>query len=394
LRILLYTDLTVSSEQLFWQRDLGLLTQAFRKLGHEASLAVHPLDSGSGSFLRETSLEPVLWVTKQNVCDSSWWRQQNPDLVILGLWTLPKYDSIRQAVLAATPNLIERADSDGMRTASCGLITYARRRFDYCRDQTTDWSPWISPLVSSLYSAISVLATPWLDHRLARTLSLIPHLVVETPKAADLWRALSSRLRIFTCRIHQIPHPIQTSLFQFQPGDHKSNRVVSVGRWGSYQKNLPALLSTLREFLRQSPDWEAEVVGSGLPDSSPFKRCHFFPAEPPPTLAQRFRSSKILLFASRYESFLLAGAEALTAGCSVVGPPPSVSTDYFTSFVSDRPSCENPVSLGRSLLAERAAWAMGGRDPAKISSHALRKFSPISVAQGFLANLPASASLS
>lgn len=365
-----------------------------RELGHEASLAVHRLDSGSGRSLQEASRGPVLWVSPQNVRDSSWWRQQNPDLVILGLWTRPKYDSVRRAVLTATPNLIERADSDGMRTASCGLKPYARRRFDYFRDRTAGWPTLISPLVSSLYSAASVLATPWLDHRLAQTLSLIPHLVVETPKAADLWRTLCLRLRVLSCRIHQIPHPVQTSLFQFHPGDHKSNRVVAVGRWGSYQKNLPALLATLREFLRQSPDWEAEVIGSALPDHSPLKRCHFFPAEPPPVLAQRFRSSKILLFSSRYESFLMAGAEALTAGCSVVGPNPSVSADYFTSFIADRPAPQNPASLVASLLAEREAWATGGRDPAKISSHALREFSPISVGQRFLENLPASVSLS
>ncbi|NCY22261.1 hypothetical protein EBX31_09950, partial [bacterium] len=140
-----------------------------------------------------------------------------PDLVILGLWTRPKYNSIRRAALQATPNLIERADSDGMRTASFGLKTYARRRFDFCRDHTANWPPLISPFVSTLYSATSVLATPWLERRLARTVSLIPHLMVETPRAADLWQSLCLRLRVSTCRVQQAPHPIQSSLFQFQP---------------------------------------------------------------------------------------------------------------------------------------------------------------------------------
>lgn len=394
MRILLYTDLTVGPAELFWHRDLGLLTLALRELGHEASLAIHPLDPDGGPIRAKSLGEPALWVSKQNVRDPSWWRQQNPDLVILGLWTRPKHDSIRRAVLAVTPNLMERADSDGMRTTSCGLKAYARRRFDYCRDRTAGWSPLVSPLVSALYSAASVLATPWLEHRLARTLSLIPCLAVETPGAADLWRSLCLHLRVLSCPIQQIPHPVQTSLFQLQPKDHKRNRVVAVGRWGSYQKNLPALLTTLEEFLRQSPDWEAEVVGTGLPDRSLLSRCQFTPAVPPRELAQFFRSSKILLFSSRYESFLMAGAEALTAGCSVVGPAPSVSTDYFRSFFSDRPISENTSSLAGSLWLESKAWAMGRRDPVKISSQALREFSPISVAQRFLASMPASASLS
>ena len=41
MKILLYTDLAIRPDQLFWHRDLGLLTQAFRDLGHDAYLAVH-----------------------------------------------------------------------------------------------------------------------------------------------------------------------------------------------------------------------------------------------------------------------------------------------------------------------------------------------------------------
>jgi len=41
-RIVLYTDLVISPAQLFWHRDLGLLTKAFRDLGHDAWLIVHP----------------------------------------------------------------------------------------------------------------------------------------------------------------------------------------------------------------------------------------------------------------------------------------------------------------------------------------------------------------
>ena len=42
LKILLYTDLTIRPDQLFWHRDLGLLSKAFRDLGHDAYLVVHP----------------------------------------------------------------------------------------------------------------------------------------------------------------------------------------------------------------------------------------------------------------------------------------------------------------------------------------------------------------
>ena len=182
MKILLYTDLTIRPDQLFWHRDLGLLTKAFRDLGHEAYLVVYlateprtsPAIPNELDYTREQPFEaqqglprpsvvgplrtfapshiptsaasniehptskiledPVLWPSPSDVRTPSWWQSQKPDLVILGLWTRPKYDPIRRAALSATPRVIERADSDGMRTASCGILTYAKRRFDYFRD--------------------------------------------------------------------------------------------------------------------------------------------------------------------------------------------------------------------------------------------------------------------
>ena len=234
MKILLYTDLTIRPDQLFWYRDLGLLTKAFRALGHDAYLVVHPatepsatptapneldhpreqpcvvpqvrdvagpilphmrdpanagqnppaagalptfapshIPTSAASNIKHPTLkipeEPVLWPSPPDVRDPLWWQSQKPDLVILGLWTRPKYDSIRRAALSATPRVIERADSDGMRTASCGLPTYAKRRFDYFRDRTYHWPSLISIPASIFYSFASILATPWIEYRLKNT---------------------------------------------------------------------------------------------------------------------------------------------------------------------------------------------------------------------------------
>ena len=79
----------------------------------------------------------------------------------------------------------------------------------------------------------------------------------------------------------------------------------------------------------------------------------------------------------------MAGAEALTAGCSVVGPVFSVSSNYFDSFVFDRHDLGYRLSLAALLLAEKKAWSLGWRNPARISSRALQEFSPINVARSF-----------
>ena len=320
-KVLLYTALTIKPDQFFWHRDLGLLTKAFRALGHDAWLAVRPAFESPSKIKHrtpKTDKNPVIWASPHDVRNPTWWQSHKPDLVILGLWTRPKYDPIRRAALSATPRVIERADSDGMRTASCGFLTYAKRRFDYFRDRTYRWPPFLSVPASVLYSFTSLLATPWMEARLARTLKLMPAVAVETPKALQLWRKLAAKIGADPHRIHCIPHPIQTDIFWPDPSISKKNQIISVGRWASYQKNLPLLLKTLRSFLSKNPAWTSLVIGSGLPTKSPYPQITFLPPLPPPDLARHMQESKIFLSASRYESFGLAAAEAALSGCRVV----------------------------------------------------------------------------
>jgi NAD(P)-dependent dehydrogenase (short-subunit alcohol dehydrogenase family) len=61
--------------------------------------------------------------------------------------------------------------------------------------------------------------------------------------------SLATRLGADPEKIHRVPHPIQTDIFKFDPAIPKKNQIISVGRWESYQKNLPLLLKTLRTFL-------------------------------------------------------------------------------------------------------------------------------------------------
>ena len=397
MKILLYTDLTISPDQLFWHRDLGLLTKAFRELGHEANLVVHlatepsatsavpneidhpseqPFDMSSEALAKEEAppersedrsalgrqpceaqqglprlsiagphseirnskslIPPVLWPSSSDVRDPLWWQSHKPDLVILGLWTRPKYDPIRRAALSATPHVIERADSDGMRTASCGLLTYAKRRFDYFRDHTYHWPPLLSIPASIFYSFASILATPWIEARLSRTLKLLPAVAVETPTATDLWKSLANRLVADPEKIHCVPHPVQTDIFKFDPTIQKKNQIISVGRWESYQKNLPLLLKTLRAFLNKNPSWTSLVIGSGLPAKSLHPRITFLPPLSPLDLALHMQESKIFLFSSRYESFGLASAEAHACGCATLDPKSLLDFISSTKYSSNR----------------------------------------------------------
>ena len=399
MKILLYTDLTIRPDQLFWRRDLGLLTKAFRDLGHEAYLVVHLATEPSATpavpneldHPREQPFEapperskvwseegphseiqnsksptpPVLWVSQQDVRNPLWWQSQKPDLVILGLWTRPKCDPVRRAALFAIPHVIERADSDGMRTASCGLFTYAQRRFDYFRDRTYHWPSPLSIPASIFYSFASILATPWIEARLARTLKLLPAVAVETPHATALWKSLATRLGVDPSKIHCVPHPIQTDIFKFNPAIPKKNQVISVGRWDSYQKNLPLLLKTLRTFLDENPSWTSLVIGSGLPAKSPHPQITFLPSLSPSDLARHMQESKVFFFSSRYESFGLASAEAHTCGCAIL------DTKSLLDLIS-------------STKYNWKSFSMIDTYPCFYAVHAINKLDPRHIAKSFL----------
>lgn len=409
MKIYLYTDLKISPGQLFWHRDLGLLTKAFRSLGHEAWLVVHPatetnatpavpnkLDlpreqpcvapqvrdvAGPDSPLPTrhpppaTRHDPVIWASPTDVRSPSWWQSHRPDLVILGLWTRPKYDSIRRAALSATPRLIERADSDGMRTASCGLHTYAQRRYDYFRDRTYRWPAFLSAPASVLYSLASILATPWIETRLAKTLKLLPALTVETPQANERWKKLAIKLGAGPTRIQFIPHPVQTDIFKPDPAISKKKQIISVGRWDSYQKNLPLLIETLTAFLRENPSWTALIVGSGLPQIRPHPGIVFSSPLTPAELARRMQESKVVVSTSRYESFGLAIAEALCCGCTPCGPDELDSLVYFDSIFMNRslPAC-------RASLCERLSIISRLESPQGAAERATAIFSPKKIA--------------
>jgi glycosyltransferase involved in cell wall biosynthesis len=315
MKILCFTPLPYGDGSGWWGRDLGLTVRAFRQLGHDAQLVCYPTTHSKDPLDR-----PVQLITQSQATSRDWWTQQMPDLVILGLWTRPRYDPVRRAALSATPHVIERADSDGMRTASCGLLTYAKRRFEYFRDRTFRWPSLLSIPASIFYSFTSILATPWTEARLARTLKLLPAVVVETPHASNLWKSLARRLGVDPSKIHCVPHPIQTDIFKFDPTIPKKNQIISVGRWDSYQKNLPLLLKTLRTFLDENPTWSSLVIGSGLPAKSPHPQITFLSLLSPLDLACHMQQSKIFLSTSRYESFGLASVEASACGCTVIGP--------------------------------------------------------------------------
>jgi glycosyltransferase involved in cell wall biosynthesis len=233
--------------------------------------------------------------------------------------------------------------------------------------------PGVSIPASALYSLASILATPWIEARLAQTLKLLPAVAIETPHATTLWKRLATRLGVRPDIFHSIPHPIQTEIFKPNPSIAKKNQVISVGRWESYQKNYPLLVRTLVAFLEENPSWTALVVGSGLPPTPPHSRIFFSAPLSSVHLARQMQESKILLSSSRYESFGLAAAEALACGCALVSAwnhPFSFKVPGVSRQENPRHClslcAQNPAPAGKAV-----AWTKC-LAPQKVASHILR----------------------
>lgn len=374
MKILCFTPLPYGNGAGWWGRDLALTVLGFRGLGHDAYLVCYPT-----THSKDPEGRPVFLISPDEAASPSWWKNQRPDLVILGLWTRPKYDAIRRAALSATPRVIERADSDGMRTASCGLRVYAQRRYDYFRDRTFGWPALLSIPASIFYSFASILSTPWIEARLGRTLNLLPAVAVETPQAKRLWTKLATKIGASSTRIYCIPHPIRTEIFYSDLSIPKMNRVISVGRWESYQKNLPLLLKLLLGFLSQNPNWSSLVIGSGLPKSSPNPRITFSGPVSATKLALWMQESRVFLSSSRYESFGLAAAEALCCGCPPCGPAGIESFYFFRSFL---PKPFQELSLENLCSGDISYTGLAPENLPTTSAEVF--FSPCSIASAFL----------
>jgi glycosyltransferase involved in cell wall biosynthesis len=161
--------------------------------------------------------------------------------------------------------------------------------------------------------------------------------------------------------------------------------VIAVGRWNSWQKDWPLTRKALEIFLDRNPDYEAVIFGSGLPKGSIGERLFSRGICPQEEISKSLREAKILFFASRYESFLLAGGEALFSGCTVIGPGTIPSAFYFSEFFNGpTPPGRTASSLAHALEAEAQAWSQCRRDPHKISKDARHQMGSLVVAQKIL----------
>lgn len=384
MKILAAIPMSYSHNGGFWQRDLGLVVLALRALGHEAYFVALGEES-------EPSEWPLKLITRGQMADPAWWKAQAADGIILNTWAATRFDDIRRAALSAGCPVIEKLDTDGVRTPRmfpgrylrCELVRY---------DLRYPFSQGLVALMRGILRTLAVWAIPsLLDERIVRCLAHVPMLAAETPVAAARMQRF---LRLYQAtpmpQIRTIPHPVDMTHIGFGEGDVKENQVIAVGRWDAAVKGWPLLKDITTRFLDTCQNWKVIVVGSGASEEgAALKRKYGDRFQMPGhqghvELSKYLRAAKIYLLTSHYESFNIAGAEALCSGCSVVAPSQIPSAGYFAGKSSGTSShTRTPDQLTDALIAETMEWEQGRRNPSEISRAWKRELSAESVARRF-----------
>jgi glycosyltransferase involved in cell wall biosynthesis len=178
--------------------------------------------------------------------------------------------------------------------------------------------------------------------------------------------------------VQVIPHAVEPH-FQYS-GLGKRRQIACVGRWQEeVQKRSRRLMAVLDRLLETDREVTVVIAGTATDGMKNWhaalhrghqSRIHLAGQTGRKGLAALFGESQVFYSPSAYESFGIAAAEALCAGCSVVGGS-SVTMPSFEWFVSEDSGRlaerDDTESHAEALGNELTAWHGGQRDAQRIS---------------------------
>lgn len=369
----------------FWKRDLGLVTLALRNLGIDAWFSALEGDPAPPGL-------PFLPAQHAQFADPAWWQAHKPDAIILNTWSAPRHDDIRRAALSVGCPLIEKLDTDGVKSPRIYPWHSLRRSW-------VNWDlqhPVSNGIPRKAEAAARFLVTylfpSLLDKPMIRCMERVPVYAAETPVASARVRRF---LRMYGAHpmpcVVTIPHPVNMNCMGYSSTDAKRNQVIAVGRWDDAVKGWPLLKEVAKRFLQNCTEWSLVVAGIGA-ETEGKKMEERFPGRfsmigrvGHEELNKLLRSSKIYILTSHSETFNIAGAEALCCGCSTVGPAQIPSSAYFAGKNSGTVSyLRNASHMNDALMAEVDEWKNKRRDPERISSQWIAELGAEAVAKRYL----------
>lgn len=383
------TPVNFTADAHFFGRDSGLMCRGFQAAGQDCVVVMPGV-----STLGDAS--DLVRVRPDQLRDSVWWRERGFLIVLLYAWGDPAHQEIATAIRRAGILLIQNLDSAGIESPYAN----ASRWWRSLAGMIAGPQP-LTRKIRLIGRSIRDLVPVIYERRRLCMMREADFLGAVSPPAA---RAIKEYARALGFpevaeKVLTIPHPV--SMEMVWNGEAKAKRVLCVGRWHKedhHQKDPHTLLQVLAAFLRERPDWSAEVIGRGASQLSASakntsmadlgQRLCYTETLDRPTLRKHYAMSSILLCPSRFESFHISSAEALCCGCSVVvaDHPLLASTGWFTTRDSGTlAKSRRPMDLLAALLTEARLWDSGLRSGLTISSAWSADLHASSVAQSLLA---------
>lgn len=370
LKVATCTPVDFEASARFFSRDTGLLCRGFQAAGVDC-VVVMP------GTRKADDAPDLIRCTPQELVSVVWWKTQNLDLVILYAWGDPKYLAVAKAIRNSGTRLVQSMDTAGLPSPYAHLETWIETTLaEIAVPQILDQR------VKRLGRVIRDLIPYLFERRRLTMMNECDILAAVSPPAESSIKSYVEGLGRpeISGKLIVIPHSVAAEMIYC--GENKQNHLLVVGRWGSEdspQKDPQMTVEVVAEFLMSHPDWTAEIIGPKANSLSSLTSkfdeflgnrlnlCNFIPHA---DLRTKYATSRILLCASRYESFHIASAEAICCGCSVVVArhPLLASTAWFATRNSGTLAKYRTVaSLSEALQGEVMAWGEGRRDAMRIS---------------------------
>jgi glycosyltransferase involved in cell wall biosynthesis len=198
-------------------------------------------------------------------------------------------------------------------------------------------------------------------------------------------------------RVHLIPHPTHPRFILERPKPTDGKLLfVTVGRWyDQAQKRPDLLMGVINILLQRDPSFHFRVFGKLIPEMQRWHsllkpedqaRVELHGVAPNAELLEAYQSAHVYFCASAYESFLIAGAEAMCCGCSIVAcdSPALPGPRWFASGA--RGSLSHALTapaLAEAAILEAKAWRQGLRDGNEIANWAQKQVHATQVSKSY-----------
>ena len=312
-----------------------------------------------------------------NLESAAWWRAQDLDGVVLYAWGRPKFRKVAAAIHQAGIFLVLNQDNGGLVSPLAGFRDWLEEQW-ILAGQGRNLVAWLRYTKLTLRGLSAGLLLT--DPLRAAHLKQGDVIACVSPKAAEHYRKLC---RIYggadlAERVRVVPHAVE-SRFRFS-GAPKRRQVACVGRWQDVVQKRPWLLIEVIGLLMAADDGVTVVIAGTITpelenwyrslDKFQRDRVYLRGRVERDELAKILTESQVFYSPSAFESFGIAAAEALCAGCTVVAGR-SVSMAGFEWFVSENSGklAEKDDASGhlKTLLDELDLWSQSARDPERIA---------------------------